>query len=207
MPQKRLQVARFPHERMGDAELVQAAVRGDDQAAGLVWDRYSALVRSVVRGALGPDSSAEDLVQEVFVAFLRCAADIRDGNSLRAFLASIATRKVIVELRRRHVRRWVTLTAAGELPDECVLPDDFSGREILRGLYRILDHMSNRRRMAFVLRHVQTLEISEVASALGISESTAKREIARATKTIKIRSRTEPALLQYLDSLEGGAHA
>ena len=207
MPQKRLQVARFPHERLGDAELVQAATRGDVQAAGVVWDRYSGLVRSVVRGALGPDSAAEDLVQEVFVAFLRCTANIRDGNSLRAFLVSIATRKVIVEMRRRQVRRWVTLSATGELPDEHVLPDDFPGREVLRGLYRILDHMSSGRRMAFVLRHVQGLEISEVAHALGVSESTVKREIARAAEIIRIRSRTEPALWQYLSSLEGGAHA
>lgn len=206
LPQRRLQVAVFPQERLGDAELVEAVVRGDTQAAGVVWDRYSMLVRSVVRGALGFDASTEDVVQEVFISFLRCAADIRDGHALRAFLVSVATRKSIVELRKRRVRRWVTLSVNGDLPDQPVVPSDFAGRAVLQGFLRVLESIPHRRRMAFVLRHLQNLEISEVAAALHISESTAKREIARATETIKIRARYEPALSQFLQSLEGGSH-
>ena len=204
--QRRLHVAPFPHERLGDAELVQAVVRGDSEAAGVVWDRYSEQVRSVVRSALGFDSATEDLVQEVFISFVSCAADIRDGNSLRAFLAGVAIRKSLVELRRRRVRRWVTLSATGELPDSSVLAGDFSSREVLRGLYRILETLPDRRRLAFVLRHVQDLELTEVSAVLGISVSTAKREIARAVETIRIRAKNEPAVAQYLQGLQGGSY-
>ncbi len=200
-------MSRFPNERLGDAELVQAVVCGDVDAVGVVWDRYSSLVRSVLRGSLGPDSSVEDLLQEVFIVFLRCARDLRDANALRAFLIAVAVRLVTVELRRRRVRRWVTLSPNDEMPDSSVMPRDFAGLETLRGLYRILERMPNRRRLAFVLRNVQGLEITEVAKALDVSESTAKREIARARAVIHIRSRGEPALWQYLQSLEGGSHA
>jgi RNA polymerase sigma-70 factor (ECF subfamily) len=207
LPQKRAPVSRFPNDRLGDAELVQAVVRGDVDAVGVVWDRYSALVRSVLRGSLGPDSGVEDLLQEVFIVFLRCARDLRDANALRAFLIAVAVRLVTVELRRRRVRRWVTLSPNDEMPDSSVMPRDFAGLETLRGLYRILGRMPHRRRLAFVLRNVQGLEITEVAKALDVSESTAKREIARAKEVIQVRSRGEPALWQYLKSLEGGSHA
>jgi DNA-directed RNA polymerase specialized sigma24 family protein len=60
--------------------------------------------------------------------------------------------------------------------------------------------------MAFVLRHLRYLEISDIASTLQVSESTAKREIARAEETIEMRARSEPALSQYLHSLEEGRH-
>jgi len=206
-PQKRAPVSRFPADRLGDAELVQAVVRGDTDAAGVVWDRYSALVRSVLRGALGPDSAIEDLLQEVFVVFLRCARDMRDTSALRPFLTAVAVRLVTVELRRRRVRRLVMLSPNDEMPDSSVLPRDFAGQEVLRGLYRILERMPPRRRLAFVLRHVQSLEITEVAAALEVSESTAKREVSRAKEAIQIRARGEPALWQFLQGLEGGKHA
>src|SRR5262245_22633080 len=59
-------ISRFPYERLGDAELVEAVAHGDSQAVAVVWDRYSPLVRSVVRASLGPDSATEDLLQDVF---------------------------------------------------------------------------------------------------------------------------------------------
>ncbi len=183
---------------------MQAVVKGDPEAAGVVWDRYAGLVRGVLRGALGPDSAIEDLLQEVFVVFLRCACDMRDKSALRPFLIAVAMRLLTVELRRRRVRRWVTLSPTDEMPDSTVMPRDFAGLEILRGLYRILDTMPQRRRLAFVLRHVQRLEMTEVAAALGVSESTAKREVCRARDAIQIRARGEPALYQYLQGLEGG---
>ena len=182
-------------------------MRGDTEAAGVIWDRYSVRVRSVLRGALGPDSAIEDLLQEVFVVFLRCVGDMRDSSALRPFLTAVAVRLVTVELRRRRVRRWVTLSPTDEMPDSSVMPRDFTGLEVLRGLYRILEKMPHRRRLAFVLRHVQSLEIAEVAAALDVSESTAKREVSRAREAISLRARCEPALYQYLQGLEGGKHA
>jgi RNA polymerase sigma-70 factor, ECF subfamily len=205
--QKRGLVARFPSDRLGDAELVQAVVRGDVDAVGVIWDRYSTLVRAVLRGALGPDSSVEDLLQDVFFAFLRCARDLRDANALRAFLIAVAARLVTVELRRRRVRRWATLSPTDEMPDSAVMPRDFAGLETLRGLYRILGKMPHRRRLAYALRHIQGFEISEVAKALNVSESTAKREVARAKEAIQLRARSEPALWQYLQGLKGGGYA
>jgi RNA polymerase sigma-70 factor (ECF subfamily) len=174
---------------------------------GAVWDRYSALVRGILRGSFGPDGVVEDLLQEVFLVLFRCATDLRDPNALRAFLVSVAVRLITVEFRRRKVRRWVSLSPSGELPESTVSPCDFAGIEILRALYRILDSMSTRRRMAFILRHVQGLEVSEVASAMRVSESTAKRDIAHACDTVRRRAKSEPSLWQYLQDVERGSHA
>jgi RNA polymerase sigma-70 factor (ECF subfamily) len=208
-PQKKAPVSRFPYERLGDAELVQAVVRGDSEAVGVVWDRYANLIRGVIRGSLGPDSSAEDLLQEVFIVFLRCAPELRDAGALRAFLVGVAVRIVSVELRRRRVRRWVALSPTGEVPDAPTAPSDTESAEVLRALYRLLEAMPARRRLAFVLRHVQGFEIPEVARALEVSESTVKREVVHARESILNRARTEPALSQYLERFRerGDEHA
>lgn len=197
-------MARFPAERLGDAELVRAAAQGDPDAVAVIWQRYASLVRGVLRGAIGPDHAIEDLVQEVFVGFLRGAKNIHEGAALRGYLIGVAVRLAALELRRRKVRRWVTLTPTGVLPERSEGPTDSEGREALKALYRVLDGVSQRRRLAFVLRHVQGLEILDVAASLGISESTARRELERARNYVFKRGEREPALKPYLARAVGG---
>lgn len=198
-------VTHFPLERLGDAELVMAAGRGDARAVAIIWDRYSALVRKVLRCALGPDSSIEDILQEVFIAFLRGAERIERASALRGYLTSVAIRQAALELRRRKVRRWVTLTPTGQIPDSPVAPRDTDGQEALRALYRVLDRMANRERLAFVLRHVEGMEILEVARTLRLSESTVRRALVSARNQLDRSLVREPALGAYLTGRQGAA--
>ncbi len=201
-------VSPFPRDRLSDAELVHAIAQGQAQAVGVVWDRYSALVRSVLRAGFGIDAAIEDLLQEVFVAFVRRAGALRSGEALRPYLVAIARRLILVELRRRRVRRWVTLAPDDQVPEGRVAADDVEGAEALRALYRVLDRMPPRRRLAFVLRHVQGFEVTESARILEVSESTIKREVARARREILERARRdEPALSAYVHPLERDDHA
>jgi len=191
---------------LGDAELVEAVARGDTEAVAVVWDRYSPMVRKVVRASIGPDGAIEDLLQDVFVAFLGAADTLRNGAALRGFLVGVSVRLVALELRRRKIRRWVSLSPSGSLPETPVAPRDVEGREALEALYRLLERMPTRRRLAFVLRAVHGCEILEVAAALGVSDSTAKREIVRAQEQLLRQAGREPALLHYLERKLGERH-
>jgi RNA polymerase sigma-70 factor (ECF subfamily) len=191
-------VTHVPPDRYTDAQLVRDVAAGNGAALGVIWDRYARLVRSVLFGAIGPDSAVEDLLQDVFLAFQRGAANVVDGGALRGYLVSVAVRLAALELRRRKVRRWVGLSATGELPELPTQPEDAEARESLRALYRVLDQLSPRRRLTFVLRHVQGLEMLEVAAALEISESTTRRELARANEQIAALAKREPSLTRYL---------
>ena len=202
---KQTSVSRFPRERLGDSELVEAVARGDTAALGVAWDRYSHVVRAVLRSNLGVDAAVEDLLQEVFIAFLRGAAGLRDPSALRAYLVSVAVRLVLVELRRRRVRRWVMLTPKGEVPEVPAAPSDVDGALALGSLRRLLELLPPRRRVAFVLRQVHGLEVTEVAAALRVSESTVKREVSRARSAIVARAkRSEPSLWEYIRRIEEG---
>ncbi len=192
-------VTPFPRDRCTDEKLVRDAASGDRAALGLVWDRYARLVRSVLIGVMGPDSAVDDLVQDVFVAFHRGAARIEDASALRGYLVGIAARLGALELRRRKLRRWVGLSKTGELPDVPVAAADSEAREALTALYRVLDRLGNRRRLTFALRHVQKLELLEIGSALGMSESTVRRELRRAEQQVVALARGEPTLRRYLE--------
>lgn len=196
-------VAVFPVGRTGDAQLVHAVTRGDQAAMTEVWDRYSGFVRGVLHGALGRDAVVDDLVQDVFVAFVRGAKTVTDGSKLRGFLAGIAVRLAAMEIRRRRVRSWLTLSPTGDLPETMAPERDNDGREVLSALDRVLSEMGHRRRMAFVLRRVQKLEMTEAAAALDLSESTLRRELTRAEQQLQRGAAREPALADYLARRRG----
>lgn len=189
-------VKHFPAAKRSDASLVAGAAAGEREAFAVIWDRYSSLVRGVLYGALGSDQGLDDLVQDVFLALLHGAAKIQDGGALRGYLVSVAVRIAASEIRKRRVRRWVGLTPTGELPERAAERVDVEHREVLRALHRALQMLKPRRRMAFLLRHVHGLDPIETAQALGISESTVRREVER-VRALLDKTR-EPALREFL---------
>ncbi len=192
------EVRRLPTARAEDAVLVHAAARGDERAAEAIWDRFSPLVRGMARRALGPQGEVSDLVQEAFLQLFRLIPDLRDPASLRSFLIGITLRVVGSELRRRRVRRWLHLTESGSLPETAGLGEDDEAREALRGLYAALDRLGDGDRLIFVLRHIEGLELTDVAASLGMSLATAKRRLAKTMERLIAMAARDPALSDYL---------
>jgi len=195
-----------------DASLAQAAAQGQRAAAGAIWDRFSPLVRGVVRRLLGPDSEAEDLVQEVFLKLFRDIATLRDAEALRGFILQVTTRTAMSELRRRRVRRWVGLTYDGALPEVDVRPAvDAPARLAIVALYRILDSLSVEARAAFVLHRIEEMELHDVAATMNVSLATVKRRLADAEARLERMASRDPALRAYvpcatrMDDTESGS--
>ena len=80
-------------------------------------------------------------------------------------------------------------------------------RDALRVLRTILDSVSERPRMAFILRYVQELSPAEVATALEVSAATATRAIARGRERVVLLASREPALAAYVSGREWPAHS
>jgi RNA polymerase sigma-70 factor (ECF subfamily) len=194
-PQRSLQ---DPPARVPDAELVLEAARGDRQAIAEIWLRYRSLVRSVLLATLGFDQDIDDLVQEVFLGLFKAVSRVRDGAALPAILSRIAVRRAGMTLRRRRVRAITLLLPWTQLPEIMVLPPDFDDRLALAALYRLLDRVQHRPRVAFLLHHVLGLDLTHLASTLGVSLSTAKRAIAEGRKRVLELARDEPRLQRFL---------
>lgn len=193
-----------------DEALARAAAAGHPGAASVIWTRFAPLCRRLLRRTLGPGDEVEDHVQETFLRFFRVAGDLRDPSLLTSFIIGITMRVARSELRRRRLRRWLQLTPSGALPDLQGRSADLGGRAAVAGLYAILERVDDRSRMLFVLRHIEGLELAEIASALGCSLATTKRHLARASQRITAAAQRDPALAAYLaeraESGEEGGH-
>jgi RNA polymerase sigma-70 factor, ECF subfamily len=186
-----------------DETLARGLIEGHRQAQREVWRRYAPMVRRILRRALGPSHDVDDLMQEAFLSLFEAGGRLREPRALKAYVIAISSRTARGELRKRWVRRWVKLLPGGDLDEEtgdaarAVVPDP-EAREALRRFYRLLDKLGAETRAAFVLRFMEKLEVTEVAAALGISLSTAKRRVARAWERMVLLVEREPALVHYL---------
>jgi RNA polymerase sigma-70 factor (ECF subfamily) len=172
-----------------DAQLV-TAVREDrsDAAARVLFDRYAALVRRILQRTLGPAREVEDQLQETFLAFFRQLGELRSDGSARAYLVSIAIRIARSELRRRRLRRILRLTPAEELVELAGNEDpNWEARRAVSRLFAILDELDTDSRLAFALRHIEEMELTDVASALGISLATVKRRLTKVEPIVRAR--------------------
>jgi RNA polymerase sigma-70 factor, ECF subfamily len=167
-----------------DADLVRA-LRADDPAAPAeLWRRCAPAVGRILAKALGPCLEIEDLTQEVFLRVFVRLPSLRDPSALRAFVLAVAMNVLKWELRRRWVGRKVRLSVTGALPDVEGASVDTEARHALRRCYRIFDSLPATERLAFVLRYMEGMTIEEVASALSVSVSTAKRWVNRGASKI-----------------------
>jgi len=197
-------VRALPSAFADDPALVRALMARQPAAAAAAWDRFSPLVRGLLWQSLGAYSDVDDLAQDVFLHFFRRIPDLRDPNALSSFIVGITIRVARGELRRRRLRRWLRLSDDGALPDVPTAGADIDAREALQRLYAILDKVDDEARLAFVLRYVQGLELTEVAEALGCSLATAKRRIAKANQRIAVHARGDRSLEPFLDELSSG---
>jgi RNA polymerase sigma-70 factor (ECF subfamily) len=181
-----------------DAALARLAAAKDPRAAAALWDRYATLVRGILRRTLGPSADVEDLVQDAFIGLFRTLPGLRDPDALRSFIVGTALRVARSELRRRRVRRWLSLTPTGTIPD-LAQPGaiDPEARRAVKRLYEVLDKIDDRGRMAFVLRHLEGYELTEVAEALGCSLATTKRALAKAQERVNAMVERDPLLAPY----------
>ncbi len=194
-----------PPDRAGGGRGARAC-RGARRREGGRGDLGSLLTagpqhRSALAGApgRGQRSRPGELLQ-----LFRLIPELREPESLRSFLIGITLRVVGSELRRRRVRRWLHLTESGAVPETAGLEEDDDAREALRRFYAVLDQIGDSDRLIFVLRHIEGLELTEVAAALGTSLATTKRRLAKVMDRLLAMAERDPVLSDYLSPRAAG---
>ena len=178
-----------------DADLAWGLAVGEPWAIAETWRRFAPMVLLTAERFLGSRSEAEDIVQEVFCRVFRQAPTLRDPERLRSFVYSFAVRVLKAELRRRRVRGWFPFLKA-EAPSEVPFrASDFESRDLLAKLYRLLDRLTARDRLVFVLRRMESMTVDEIATTMDLSVSTVKRSMAHASTRLSQWVEADPELV------------
>jgi RNA polymerase sigma-70 factor, ECF subfamily len=181
-----------------DAELARALVEGHGWAVTETWHRFAPAVVMLAQRALGSESEAEDVAQEVFQRVFAKASTLREPERLRSFIFSFAIRVLKTALRSKRARAWLSFQKPETLADVGADLVDMESRDLLRNFYSLLDRLSPRNRLAFVLRHIESMTVEEVAAHMELSPSTVKRALDRATRKLSQWIEVDPGLAEFL---------
>ncbi|MBN1610577.1 MAG: RNA polymerase sigma factor [Polyangiaceae bacterium] len=166
-----------------DAALVTRACAGDERAFSALYRRHVRYVAGVLYRLLRRDAELDDVLQQTFADAYVGVRSLRDRTDFRAWVARIAVRRAsdcLASRRRRH------LLARAVQPMMPRVSDPEARRDI-ENLYQVLDRLTPRLRVPWVLSAIQGETTEQVARLCSISLSTAKRRIARAAELIERR--------------------
>jgi RNA polymerase sigma-70 factor (ECF subfamily) len=142
-----------------------------------VFKSYARYVGAIGLRTLGRPDEVDDFVQDVFMHVHRGLHKVVTPAAIKGWLAAIAVRLALRRLRRRRLLRLVGLDEAPSyeaVADPGLSPED---RALLAQLYRRLDTIPPRHRLAWTLRQVEGEPLEQVAVLCGCSLATAKRWI------------------------------
>jgi RNA polymerase sigma-70 factor (ECF subfamily) len=185
-----------------DTDLVEGFRRGDPLARAALYDRYADHVHRVLYRILGFDRDLVDLHHDVFVRALVSLPNLKDPSALKGWLTMIAVHVAHASIARRKHGGWLWFLPSDELPEVESSHAGTDVRDALRATYAILDRLPLEERIAFALRFIDGMELTEVAAACDTSLATIKRRLARAAAHFDADAQKQPALEAWV---KGGA--
>lgn len=141
-------------------------------------DRYQTMVYGLALAKTGSPSDADDVFQEVFLAYCQSGKTFRDEEHRKAWLL----RTTINQCRRITASTWRKKTAPlSEQPDIPVLfrePEENLVWEAVQGLDEIY-------RLPVYLFYFQGLHTGEIAKALSIRPGTVRMRLSRGREILR----------------------
>jgi RNA polymerase sigma-70 factor, ECF subfamily len=187
--------------QISDEDLMRQLAAGRQEALGPLYSRYAPRIFSLAAQSLDR-ATAEEIVQEVFLAVWRKAATFApDRGTFRAWLYQIAHYRVLNELRRLSRRPQLEDDPDGlrleRSPDPMPGPEEIVDGETQRGMIRdALEALPKPQRRAVELAFMEGLTHEQVSSTLELPLGTTKTRIRAGLQ--KLRAGLAPALSAML---------
>jgi RNA polymerase sigma-70 factor (sigma-E family) len=156
--------------------------RAADEAIKVLYQaHYAALVRSAAL-LVGDVATAEDVVQDCFVAMHRAWWRLRDTSSALYYL-----RRAVVNRSRSVLRHRAVADRYPPLPALALPSAEESALAVVQrsSVLAALSELPSRQREVLVLRYYADLSEAQIAAAMGISRGAVKTHTSRAKDSLR----------------------
>ncbi len=162
--------------QLTDQEVLQRASTGNQEAFGVLYERYVGRIFNYVYYRTGNYYDAEDLTARVFFRALRHISNYQDrGLPLSAWLYRIA-HNLVANWHRDNSRRKeipledsYTFRHSGDHPESSMV-----ALEEQEGLLRLIRRLPPERQQLLILKYVEHLPNAEIGQIMGRSEGAVK---------------------------------
>jgi RNA polymerase sigma-70 factor (ECF subfamily) len=198
----RITVNQLPEQN--DEITLKLASQGDQEAFGILYERYVTRIYNYIYYRTGNQHDAEDLTARVFIRALRHIENYTDrGLPLSAWLYRIA-HNLVANWHRDNSRRRevpleeITLVRFGfEHPEMSLLRS-----EEREGLLKVIHNLPPDRQQLIILKFVEHLSNAEIGQIMGRTEGAVKSLYHRTLITLRdefVRLQVETVVKQEED--------
>jgi RNA polymerase sigma-70 factor (ECF subfamily) len=184
-----------------DADLVEQAAAGNEDAFELLVQRYELLIKQFVYHHLPHSEDVQDIVQFVFLQLYLFLprlqghlASVRSQQPLKSWLLQVARNRCRDELRKKHLFLFSEMDSTTEeennpleyIPDPDPQPEDAAEEhDQQRLLQDAIQTLPPRYRAIVTLRYQEDLTFRQIADRLHIPANTAKTYFQRARPLLR----------------------
>ena len=172
---------------LNDQTALKLAAQGDQEAFGVLYERYVSRIYSYIYYRTGNQHDAEDLTARVFFRALRHVENYKDrGLPLSAWLYRIAHNLVANWHRDNSRRKEVPLDEiilvrhGGDLPEVLLIES-----EEKENLLKVIHRLPADRQQLILLKFVEHLSNAEIGQVMGKSEGAVKSLYHRTLLTLR----------------------
>jgi RNA polymerase sigma-70 factor (ECF subfamily) len=193
------------HPLPDERDLARACAQGDRAAQTRLFRREVPRVHALLHRVLGASPALEDLIQESFIRIFRSLPTFRGEAQLATWIGRIALRVAYEHLRSARPTA-ARLEAVPDISsDDPDAEEQLAAREGLKRLYRILERLEPKQRIAFTLCVIDGRSQREVASLMSATLVATKARIWRARREVDERARQDPLLAPFVSDKRGDA--
>ncbi len=160
--------------KINDNEIVLQLEKNPEKGFSLLMQRFKEPVYWHIRRIVVSHSDAQDASQETFLRVFRSFNDLRNKESLTAWIYRIATNEAVRLLRIRIADTMSIASSEGDImslrADEYF---DYSNIEAVR-LQKAINTLPPKQKLAFTLRYYDDLSYNDIAEVMDSTPDNAK---------------------------------
>jgi RNA polymerase sigma-70 factor (ECF subfamily) len=173
---------------LDDSTLIRRCLEGHSECYGLLVDKYSSRIINLGYAMIGDRHQAEDIAQEAFVRAYKGLSRFEKKAKFSSWLYQIALNlcKDHLKAKSRHAKSAddEQLAALNTNPQEQA-PRVVLQTELSQKMREAINNLPYLYRESFVLRHLQGLDYSEVASITSVPADTVRVRAYRAREMLR----------------------
>jgi RNA polymerase sigma-70 factor (ECF subfamily) len=192
-----------PDDDLSVAELVRRCAGGDEKAIEAIYHRFKTPIFNLARRYTRNSTSAEDILQEVFVIAITHIGDVKDVAKFPGWLFRVAINTSLAYVKSGMVQEQAQVPIEDVERTLASTAGEDSGAAMRRPLEQAIDVLPPRLKTVFLLHDVEGFKHEEIAGMLGCTAGTSKSNLFKARMKLrqylmdrgyitKIRTQTQP---------------
>ncbi|AYL94352.1 RNA polymerase sigma factor [Mucilaginibacter celer] len=178
-----------------DHELISLLNLEDQRAFATIYDRYWSMLVNYVYGLTRSEDDAVDIVQELFVSVWNRRLSFSLDGALSAYLVKSARYSSLRTLTRDANRTAFIERLSRRIEQFHVDPEHIDVRRLAECIDKAVSSLPAKMQRIYLMSRDEQLSHKEIARALGIAETTVKKQINNALKIIALKLNTRLTIM------------